>query len=68
MSLNIYIYIYIYILYVIYAIHIFIYIYLYSLYDSRMKLTKSAQWEEQSIILGQDKNQLLYTTSSFMQE
>ena len=28
-------------------IHSYIHTYMYSLYDSRMKLIKSAQWEEQ---------------------
>ena len=59
----IYIYIFIYILYIyIYNIYIciYIYIYFYSLYDSRMKLIKSAQWEDYLF------SQLLYATSSFM--
>ena len=34
-------------IYIMYIIYIYIYIYLYSLYNSRMKLIKSAQWEEQ---------------------
>ena len=34
-------------IYYVYNIYIYIYIYLYSLYNSRMKLIKSAQWEEQ---------------------
>ena len=39
-----------------------------SLYESRMKLIKSAQWVSKDIIIEQDKTQLLYATSSFMRQ